>query len=198
MKSLFAGCYKSEKPCERPGMMGESGQERDTAAAPLFMESLHDSARGQSVPLGKEQPLTQHAYHYEMPSEATDRPKMAVDVMRTELLSVGIQIVNGGGETNLHAHNGEDAVWLVLGGHAAFYDEDGSRLVLGPHEMIVLPSGTKYWFESSGEEPLEIMRMGARDPRVTSSRTDVTSRDRVARVGATPHVQAEEIAPVPA
>ncbi len=140
----------------------------------------------------------QHAFHYEMPSEAKDRPKMAVDVLRTELLSVGIQIVNGGGETNLHAHNGEDAVWLVLGGRAAFYDEDGSRLVIGTHEMIVLPSGTKYWFESAGEEPLEIVRIGAKDPRISQSRTDVTSRDRVARVGATPHVQAPEIEAIPA
>jgi mannose-6-phosphate isomerase-like protein (cupin superfamily) len=123
---------------------------------------------------------------------------MAVDVQRTELLSVGIQIVNGGGETNLHAHNGEDAVWIVLGGQAAFYNEDGDRRIIGRHEMIVLPSGTKYWFEAAGDEPLEIVRIGAKDPRVAPSRTDVTARDRVERVGATPHVQAREIVPVPA
>ncbi|HVB06469.1 MAG TPA: cupin domain-containing protein [Acidimicrobiales bacterium] len=142
--------------------------------------------------------MAQQAFHYEMPPEAKARPKTAVDVMRTELLSVGIQIVNGGGETNLHAHNGEDAVWLVLGGQAAFYNADGDRLLIGRHEMVVLPSGTKYWFESASDEPLEIVRIGAKDPRVAPSRTDVTSRDRVARVGATPHVQAEQIVAIPA
>jgi quercetin dioxygenase-like cupin family protein len=138
--------------------------------------------------------MAHRAYHYEMPVGAQDRPKMAVDVERTELLSVGIQVINAeGGETNLHAHNGEDAVWIVLGGQAAFYDENNARTLLSAHEMIVMPSGTKYWFEAAGDELLEIVRVGAKDPRVAPSRTDVTSRDRVARVGATPHVQARPI-----
>lgn len=123
---------------------------------------------------------------------------MAVDVHRTELLSVAVQIVNGGGETNLHAHNGEDSIWLILSGQAAFYDEDNNRTVLSRHDMMVLPSGTKYWFEVSGDEPLELLRIGARDPRVVGSRTDATARERVARVGATPHVQCQEIVPEPA
>jgi mannose-6-phosphate isomerase-like protein (cupin superfamily) len=141
--------------------------------------------------------MTAKAFRWGLPEGATDRVKSAVDLDRTELISIGVQIINGGGETNLHAHNGEDAVWIVLNGRAAFYDEDDRRIELGQHEVIMLPSGTKYWFESVGDEPLEIARIGAKDPRVAQTRTDVTERERVARVGATPHFPAEVIEPQP-
>jgi mannose-6-phosphate isomerase-like protein (cupin superfamily) len=138
----------------------------------------------------------QKAFHYALPEGATDRPKTIVDIARTEIISAGVQIVNGGGETNLHAHNGEDAFWFVIGGAVAFYDEAGERLLLKQHDFILLPSGTKYWFESASDEPLEIIRIGATDPRVASSRTDVTTRGRAPGVGGTPHFQAEEVAAV--
>ena len=141
---------------------------------------------------------TAKAFHFELPEGATARAKTAIDFERTELISVGVQIVNGGGETNLHAHNGEDAVWIVLGGRVAFYDEDNHRRELGQHDIMLLPSGTKYWFEAVGDEPLQIARIGAKDPRVQQTRTDVTDRERVARVGATPHFPAEIITPEPA
>jgi len=139
--------------------------------------------------------MTAKAFHFELPEGATERVKTAIDLERTELISVGVQIVCGGGETNLHAHNGEDAVWIVLSGRVAFYDEDERRLELGQHDIILLPSGTKYWFEAVGDEPLQIARIGAKDPRVQQSRTDVTERSRVEGVGATPHFPAEIITP---
>lgn len=109
------------------------------------------------------------AFRYERPAESDDRPSVMVDVARTELLTANVQIRSHGGETNLHSHNHEDAIWLVLGGRAAFYDENEERVELGPHDGILLPAGSQYWFESVGEEPLEILRVGAKDPRFERS-----------------------------
>ncbi len=136
------------------------------------------------------------AFRYRRPDVPEDRDKVIVDVARTGLLSAMVHVVTRGGETNLHAHNGEDGLWYVLSGQAAFYDDEGKKRVLGRGDAVLLPSGTKYWFESLGDEPLEILRIGARDPRVERTRTDVTDRPR--RPGTTPHVQAEHIEAVPA
>jgi mannose-6-phosphate isomerase-like protein (cupin superfamily) len=39
----------------------------------------------------------------------------------SKLLGLGMQVVLAGGETNRHAHTGQDAAWLVLEGRARFY-----------------------------------------------------------------------------
>ena len=50
-------------------------------------------------------------------------PKTTVRCARTDLVVVAVQIVRDGGETNLHAHSNQDAVWFVLEGRAKFYGE---------------------------------------------------------------------------
>lgn len=137
-------------------------------------------------------------FHYELPEGAADLPKTDVRVARTDMLSAMVQVVNKGGETNLHAHTGEDAIWLVLGGEVAFYDEENNRLHLRRHDFAFIPAGTKYWFESVTEEPLEIVRMAAKDKTVGSARADFGERVRITRFGATPKLQAEEIVSAPA
>ena len=132
--------------------------------------------------------MTASAFHYLFPEGTDSESKIIVELARTELLSAHVQIVRRGGETNLHAHNGEDAMWYVLGGQAAFYDETGAKRTLGKDDAILLPSGVKYWFESVGDEPLEILRISARDRRVERTRTDVTERKR--RVGSVRRFQA--------
>lgn len=135
--------------------------------------------------------LTASAYRYRLPEGADDQAKVIVELARTELLSAHVQVVRRGGETNLHAHNGEDSMWYVLGGRAAFYDERGAKRMLEKDDAIVLPSGVKYWFESVGDEPLEILRFSARDRRVERTRTDVTERKR--RVGSVRRFQAAPV-----
>jgi len=133
------------------------------------------------------------AYRYEMPADQ-GHVKDFVDIWRTEVLGVGVQIVRNGGETNLHAHNGVDSMWYVLGGTAAFYDEAENKYVLTKNESIVLPGGTKYWFESVGDEALEVLHITGRDPAVVPSRTDVTPiPDRIGRI---PHFEAQKLEPV--
>jgi mannose-6-phosphate isomerase-like protein (cupin superfamily) len=130
-------------------------------------------------------------YRYCFPEGTDGEAKAIVELARTGLLSAHVEIVRRGGETNLHAHNGEDAMWFVLGGRAAFYDQDGAKRTLERNDAILLPSGVRYWFESVGDEPLEILRFSARDRRVEHSRTDVTERKR--RVGSVPRFQAEPV-----
>ena len=87
------------------------------------------------------------------------------------LLGLGMQVVLEGGETNRHAHTGQDAAWLVLEGRARFYGKtDNDVFELDPLEGIFIPDGQDYWFESASEKPLKILRMSARDPRAQSKR----------------------------
>ena len=52
-------------------------------------------------------------------------PKVSSHIAQSDILSVVIQVVSKeGGETNLHAHSGQDAVWFVLAGRAKFYGKD--------------------------------------------------------------------------
>lgn len=136
------------------------------------------------------------AYHYQLPEGTDERPKVIVDIAKSDLIAASVHVVRGGGETNLHAHNGEDSLWFVIGGRVAFYDENNARTELGKSEGIFFPSGTKYWFESVGDEPLEILRVGARDPRIERSRTNAT--ERIRRPGMTPHFDVDRVDAIPA
>jgi len=142
--------------------------------------------------------MSLQGFHYELPEGAAEIPKTDVRVAKTEMLSAMVQVVNNGGETNLHAHNGEDAIWLVLNGEVAFYDGEDNRLHLKQHEFAFIPGGTKYWFESVTDVPLEIVRVAAKDKVAGSTRSNFTERTRIERFGATPKLQAEEIPLTPA
>jgi mannose-6-phosphate isomerase-like protein (cupin superfamily) len=94
------------------------------------------------------------------------------------VLSCGVQVIAGGGETNLHAHAGNDAVWLVLQGEAVFYGTGDQELArLGKYEGLLIPGGAPYWFESGSDaENLVILRVGAQDRNIQAGRVDYTER----------------------
>lgn len=97
--------------------------------------------------------------------------KTSTRLVRTDHLNSGVQVVAGGGETNLHAHSSQDEIWFVLEGEAAFYTE-GDRLVahLGKHQGLLIPHGAAYWFESSSDDNLVILRFGASVPEAGPDR----------------------------
>src|SRR5438270_866880 len=82
-----------------------------------------------------------------------------------------VQVVKDGGENNLHSHTGDDAFWYVLSGAVKFYGE-GDKLIgeFKKGEGILIPRGFQYWFESSSSEPLEILRVTAKDQNVKNER----------------------------
>jgi mannose-6-phosphate isomerase-like protein (cupin superfamily) len=106
--------------------------------------------------------------------ESLDRPKITVNLGNTDLLRVGVQVVEPkGGETNMHAHSGLDSCWLVLSGKARFYGY-GDTLIAeaGQHEGVFIPKGVPYWFEAAGEERLEILHITALDRDFKNDRVD--------------------------
>ena len=109
--------------------------------------------------------------------QMVSRGKMGNSLFRTDILGTTVQVVTEGGETNLHAHAGSDATWLVISGQATFYAK-GDKVVarLDKNEMLLIPRGTPYWFESSSKEPLVIMRFSARVKDHIDRRIDYTER----------------------
>jgi len=102
--------------------------------------------------------------------------KKSMLMCNSDLMRVHVQVVKHGGENNLHTHTGEDAFWLVLSGAVKFYGE-GDKLIgeLKQHEGILIPRGFSYWFESAGDEPLEILRVAARDPSRENKRVNLSA-----------------------
>jgi oxalate decarboxylase/phosphoglucose isomerase-like protein (cupin superfamily) len=112
-------------------------------------------------------------FKYERPE--FDGVKKSIQLCRSDLLRGLVQVVKKGGENNLHAHTADDAFWMVLKGSVRFYGEGDAVIAeLGPYEGVLIPRGFKYWFESAGEEPLEILRVSARDQNVENRRIDYT------------------------
>jgi mannose-6-phosphate isomerase-like protein (cupin superfamily) len=109
--------------------------------------------------------------------QMVSRGKQGTSLFRTDILGATVQVVTEGGETNLHAHAGSDATWLVLSGQATFYGK-GDQIVarVNKNEMLLIPRGTPYWFESSSKEPLVIMRFSARVKDHVDRRIDYTER----------------------
>lgn len=108
-----------------------------------------------------------------------ETPKKASLLCRSDRLIGALQVIRKGGETNLHSHRHLDGMWTVLSGRARFYGE-GDKVIadLGPHEGILLPRGTKYWFEcASGDEPLVILQVEASDKEMPKLQAFVADRE---------------------
>ncbi len=112
-------------------------------------------------------------FKYERPE--FDGVKKSIHLCHSDILKGLVQVVKKGGENNLHAHTGDDAFWLVLSGAVKFYGE-GDKLIaeLKKHEGIMIPRGFMYWFESASKEPLEILRVSARDQNTENKRVNYT------------------------
>jgi mannose-6-phosphate isomerase-like protein (cupin superfamily) len=83
---------------------------------------------------------------------------------KTEVLNVTIKVYADGGENEMHAHVGEDHAFVVLSGQATFHvGSNESSRVVNKYEGVMLPSGTEYWFQSTGPN-LVMLRVGARRP----------------------------------
>jgi mannose-6-phosphate isomerase-like protein (cupin superfamily) len=84
-------------------------------------------------------------------------------VARTDLMSVAIKVYSEGGENALHTHLHEDHAFIVLEGEATFADRAGNETVVGKYQGISLPRGAFYWFKSTGDTNLVLLRVGAND-----------------------------------
>lgn len=128
-------------------------------------------------------------FKYEKPE--FDHGKAMVWLARSDIVWGLVQVVKEGGETNLHSHSAVDGFWMVLSGRARFYGE-GDQLIaeLGKYEGVLIPRGAKYWFESAGDEPAEILQVAGFVKGEKEQRTDYTppkSQSTVLHLGDSPH-----------
>lgn len=116
-------------------------------------------------------------FNYTNPGE-TDT-KARVKLALTEFLRAEIQILGPGGGNNLHTHSGNDGFWLVLSGRLNFYGEGPEPVAeLGPMQGALVPHGTKYWFEPSSDEQVELLHVAARTSAKEDKRVDFADRFR--------------------
>lgn len=119
--------------------------------------------------------MAQEAKEFRYQRPEFEGVKKTLQVCNSDLMKVQVQIVKDGGENNLHTHTGEDAFWFVMSGAVKFYGE-GDKLI-GEYqkgEGILVPRGFKYWFESAASEPLEILRVTAKDQNIDNKRVDLS------------------------
>jgi mannose-6-phosphate isomerase-like protein (cupin superfamily) len=119
--------------------------------------------------------MPQEAKEFRHQTPEFEGVKKTWQVCNSDLMKVQVQVVKSGGENNLHTHTGEDAFWYVISGAVKFYGE-GDTLV-GEYkkgEGILVPRGYKYWFESASPEPLEILRVTAKDQNIDNKRLDLS------------------------
>ena len=90
--------------------------------------------------------------------------KVITRLARTDRMLANVQVLKSGGENNLHSHKHLDGFWMVLSGRVRFYgDNDELIAELGPREGILVPRNFKYWFESIGDETLELLQVESFD-----------------------------------
>ena len=118
--------------------------------------------------------MAQEAKIFKYQTPEFDGVKKSI-VCSSDLMKVMVQVVKNGGENNLHSHTGDDAFWYVLSGAVRFYGE-GDKLIgeFSKGEGILIPRDFQYWFESSATEPLEILRVTAKDQTVENRRVNHT------------------------
>jgi mannose-6-phosphate isomerase-like protein (cupin superfamily) len=117
-------------------------------------------------------------FTYTGPPSPGTAPKKTVRLCRSSLIRADVQVLPAhGGANNLHSHTGNDGFWFVLNGRVRFYDENDTVVGdLGRHEGMLVPHDTPYWFESAGDEPLELLHVAAGDPRIDDTRVDHRAR----------------------
>jgi mannose-6-phosphate isomerase-like protein (cupin superfamily) len=121
--------------------------------------------------------MAQEAKIFKYQTPQFDGVKKTLQVCNSDLMKVQVQVVKDGGENNLHSHTGDDAFWYVMSGAVKFYGE-GDEVIgeFNKGEGILIPRGFKYWFESSSSEPLEILRVTAKDQKVENQRVDHSAK----------------------
>jgi mannose-6-phosphate isomerase-like protein (cupin superfamily) len=121
--------------------------------------------------------MAQEAKVFKYQTPQFDGVKKTLQVCNSDLMKVQVQVVKDGGENNLHSHTGDDAFWYVMSGAVKFYGE-GDKVIgeFNKGEGILIPRGFKYWFESSSSEPLEILRVTAKDQKVDNQRVDHSAK----------------------
>lgn len=81
---------------------------------------------------------------------------------RTDMVQLRGKVYAQGGENTLHSHTRQDHGFFIIGGQATFHDEEDNLKVVSAFEGILLPAGSYYWFQSTGDENLVMLRFAGK------------------------------------
>ena len=100
-------------------------------------------------------------FKFEKPEKEIPHGKKAhVKLAGTNSCRASVQVLNQGGENNLHYHPNMDLIYMVLKGRVQFYGPDGKLWGdYGPQEGLLLPENSRYWFKSVGEEEAWLLQI---------------------------------------
>jgi mannose-6-phosphate isomerase-like protein (cupin superfamily) len=104
---------------------------------------------------------TQGAMYFNLTTPLLSEGLLTKFVAAAGKMDVAMKSYARGGENTLHAHTKQDHLFVVLQGRARFCDQDGNERELGLHEGILMAKGWFYKFESSGNEPLVMLRVAS-------------------------------------
>jgi len=94
-------------------------------------------------------------------------------LVRTDLMSLTLKVYAEGGENAMHYHLNEEHTFIVLQGEATFHlDTEENTQVVRQYEGVFLPKGAQYYFQSTGNENLVLLRVGAPGIRGEEGRRD--------------------------
>lgn len=86
--------------------------------------------------------------------------KLHVKLAGTDSCRASIQVLNKGGENNLHYHPNMDLIYMVLKGRVKFYGPGDKEIGdFGPQEGLLLPENSRYWFGSVGDEEAWLLQI---------------------------------------
>ena len=84
-------------------------------------------------------------------------------LFQSPALLAGLNCLEAGQSHALHAHAGQDKLYVVLAGRG-LYLRDGERLSIGTGEMVVAPRGVAHGIENPGPERLIVLVVMAPAP----------------------------------
>lgn len=102
-----------------------------------------------------------HTFSFDRPDvEIPAGRKLHVKLAGAESCRASVQVLNKGGENNLHYHANMDLMYMVLKGTVRFYGV-GDELLgeFKPFQGVNLPQYSRYWFESVGDEEAWLLQI---------------------------------------
>ncbi len=99
-------------------------------------------------------------FKFERPDDIPDGRRAHVRLATGTLVRGAVQILQSGGDTNLHCHPDADGFWFVLKGRVEWYNVDGDLLgSFGPGEGILVPRYARYRFNQAGDEEAHLLQV---------------------------------------
>ena len=131
----------------------------DTTSTPQPPTELHGAAKKEAFHLAAEAMI--HSFAFQRPpGELEPGRKMHIKLAGTDTCRAQVQILKKGGENNLHYHPNMDLIYMVLKGKVAFDGPDDKVIgEYGPHEGLLLPENSRYWFGAIGDEEAWLLQI---------------------------------------